>query len=83
MRWSDVEMPEGKTAVAQTRVMAGDKCITIAPKGRAGSRMISMDPNTVIAPDQLNCSFPRLVFLGPSNQPATPNRNVFQRANAS
>ena len=53
LRWSDVDMPEGKITVSQTRVMAGNKCITTTPKSRAGSRTISIDPNTVIALAQL------------------------------
>ena len=51
MSWSGVDMPEGRITVAQSQVMAGDKCVTTASKSRAGSRTISIDPNTVVAPD--------------------------------
>ena len=53
LRWSDVDLVEGKITVAQARVMAGNKCVTTTPKSRAGSRTISIDPNTVIALAQL------------------------------
>ena len=53
LRWSDVDLVEGKVTVAQARVMAGSKCVTTTPKSRAGSRTISIDPNTVIALAQL------------------------------
>lgn len=53
LRWSDIDLVEGKVSVCQARVMAGNQCVTTTPKSRAGTRTISIDPNTVIALAQL------------------------------
>lgn len=49
LRWSDVDLVEGKISISQTRIMAGNLCVTSSPKSRAGTRTLSIDTGTVIA----------------------------------
>ena len=49
LRWSDVDLVEAKISVTQTKVMAGNLCVTTTPKSRAGTRTLAIDPGTVTA----------------------------------
>ena len=49
LRWSDVDLVEGKISISQTRIMAGNLCVISSPKSRAGTRTLSIDTGTVTA----------------------------------
>ena len=48
LRWKDVDLVAGTLSVASTRVVA-DVVVTGEPKTKAGARVVSLDPETVVA----------------------------------
>lgn len=48
LRWRDVDLSSGTVEVAQARVVA-EEVVTGAPKTRAGSRVVALDRDTVLA----------------------------------
>lgn len=48
LRWRDVDLTDGTLEVVQSRVVA-DEVVTGAPKTRAGSRLIALEPDTISA----------------------------------